>query len=189
MSDKVDVVDTTQVTQPETNEGKFTQEDVNKIVTDRLTKEQKKWFKDLGIGEDFDKESFSKFKEYQEAQKSEAQRIKEEAEAYKKKYEEVSEKVKTNEIERGLEKALNELNIDGKHSKLVSKIVDLTDVYTDTLDYEKLKVNVEKVVKEYEIQSVSTQIQVGVDKSTDKPVSSLKKFYDEKYKNNPYYKG
>jgi len=182
----------TKVTQPvvePTNEVKtFTQEELNEVVQDRLAKEKNKFAKELGIGDNFDKEGYSKFKEYQETQKTEAQKSKDEAEAWKHKYAEVSEKVKTTQIEMGLTKVLHELKVDDKQSKLISKLVDLTDVYIDELNYEKLKENVDKVIKEYDIQSVSAQVKVGVEKQSTEPKSSGTDYLDDKYKNNPYYK-
>ena len=83
----VDVIETPAEDQAtnETKENTFTQEDVNNIAAREAKKAQEKLFKELGI-EDFEdaKEGMSKFQEWQDAQKTEAEKRDEKLEALEK---------------------------------------------------------------------------------------------------------
>lgn len=74
-------VETTEATQEvQAQETKtFTQEQLDAVVRDRLTRERDKFARELGIDESFSKEKYEEFKMFQEAQKTELEKAKEQA--------------------------------------------------------------------------------------------------------------
>lgn len=165
------------------------QERIDNIVKDRLAREKTKWSKDLGIGEEFTKEGYAKFKEYLESQKSDAEKLKEKAETYETKYNELLSQRKSDKIELGVKDILSELNIDTKHLKTILKLADLSGVYDNELDTNKLKEAISKTLEE-ELPMLLTneRVKVGVEKISETPKSSGKDYLDKKYANNPYYR-
>jgi len=75
-------VETTEAT-PEVQEEKvertFTQNEIDAIVQDRLSRERNKIAKDLGIDDNWDKAKYQEFLQFQEAQKTELEKAKEQA--------------------------------------------------------------------------------------------------------------
>lgn len=57
----------------------FTQEQLDAVVKDRLARERDKFARELGIDESFSKEKYEEFKSFQEAQKTELEKAKEQA--------------------------------------------------------------------------------------------------------------
>ena len=108
------------VTEPTKSEDKtFTQEDVNNIATKEARKAQEKVFKELGI-EDFEnaKEGFKKFQEWQEEQKTDAQRQAEDLEAANKANENLESENATLKAELSALKA-------GVNTEAISDVVTL----------------------------------------------------------------
>lgn len=66
---------------PEVQESKptktFTQQELDAIIQDRLTRERNKFAKDLGIDDSFSKEKYEEFKQFQEARKTEFEKTQE----------------------------------------------------------------------------------------------------------------
>ena len=75
-------VETTEAT-PEVQEEKvektFTQNEIDAIIQDRLSRERNKIAKDLGIDDNWDKAKYQEFLQFQEAQKTELEKAKEQA--------------------------------------------------------------------------------------------------------------
>lgn len=57
----------------------FTQEQLDAIVKDRLARERDKFSRELGLDESFSKEKYEEFRQFQEAQKTELEKAKEQA--------------------------------------------------------------------------------------------------------------
>jgi len=187
------IVDTKVVTQttPDAEVKTLTQGEADKIVIDRLVRERSKWAKDLGMGDDFSKEDFSKYKQHLDDQKTDAQKNKEDAETYKTKFNDISSQLKQNKIEAGVDTILAELEVDKKHSKTILKLANLEGVYEDDLDTEKLKLAITKTLEE-ELPMLLTKerVKFGMEKQDEKkPVKQYEEVLKQKYKNNPYYKG
>jgi hypothetical protein len=167
------------------------QSQVGGIVAKETKQAIEKMLKDLGV-EDVKsaKDGLSRLKEIQEAQKTEAEKIKEEADTYKAKYGEVMEQMKNTRIEVGVKEILGELNIDIKHTKTILKLADLSEVYGDELDTEKLKLAITKTLEdELPMLLSSDRLKIGGDKPSESlPKGSAVDYLDKKYANNPYYK-
>jgi hypothetical protein len=57
----------------------FTQDQLDAVVKDRLARERDKFARELGIDESFSKEKYDEFRKFQEAQKTELEKAKEQA--------------------------------------------------------------------------------------------------------------
>jgi hypothetical protein len=78
---KVVATEATETTTQETKESTktFTQQELDAVVQDRLTRERNKFAKELGIDDSFSKEKYEEFKTFQEARKSEFEKTQERA--------------------------------------------------------------------------------------------------------------
>jgi hypothetical protein len=182
-----------QVTEPNEpkSEEMIPQSQVGGIVAKETKQAIEKMLKDLGV-EDVKsaKDGLAKLKEIQEAQKTEAERNKEEADTYKTKYEEAQNLIKSRDIDKGIQDILNELNIDTKYLNTIKKLTDLEDVYNDSLDVDKLKTNINKTIEEELPMLLSNErVKIGADKNVPEVLKSgTMDYLDKKYANNPYYK-
>lgn len=185
MEDKEKVTPTEEI---EKVEKTFSQTEVNDLIKDRLAREKDKIAKDLGIGEDFNKEEYSKYKEFIANQKTEAEKLAEENEKLKKEKEEALSLVKQSKIERVLDEVLKELTIDTKYNKTVLKLADLGEL--EDISVETMKPIIETLIEEELPMLINSEkIKVGADKTKEKEVvSGTKEYLDKKYSNNPYYK-
>ena len=154
---------------PEVEVKKFEQADVDKIVNERLAREKSKWSKDLGIGEEFSKEEYVKFKEHLNSQKTEAEKLKEELQTYKTKYNGLEGQIKQSKIENGVNTILAEFNVDSKHSNTILKLADLTGVYDNDLDTSKLKEAIQKTLEnDLPMLLTKERIKIGGEKGEEK---------------------
>lgn len=160
------------------------QSQVGGIVAKETKSAIEKMLKDLGV-EDVKsaKDGLKKFKEIQEAQKTEGEKAKEELENYKSKYEEATNQIKQSKIDSGVKDILKSLSIDEKHLKTITKLTDLSGVYEDDLDTEKLKIEIEKTLEEDLPMLLSTdRIKIGQEKGADKEVVIETNKYIDAYK-------
>lgn len=119
----------------------FTQEDVNNIAAREAKKAQEKFLKQLGI-DDFEnaKEGLKKFKEWQDSQKTEAEKQAEQLKAAEAKQAELTERATTLEAQVSALKA-------GVNADSVEDVVALAKVYVN--DDTDITAAIEKVVEKY----------------------------------------
>lgn len=168
------VVETTK-----TEEKTFTQEDVNNLVAKESKKAMEKLLRELGV-EDMKsaKEGLKKFKEIQDAQKSD----------YDKALETIEKLTKENDIYKAEKKSLEEIdsiksilkekNIDEKYAKTIKKLM------TDEINEESVMATIEEELP----MLLGTTKKIGTEKIENKPSSSIKDYLDSKYKDNPFYR-
>lgn len=119
----------------------FTQEEVNNIAAREAKKAQEKFLKQLGI-DDFEnaKEGLKKFREWQDSQKTEAEKQAEQLKAAEAKQAELAERAATLEAQVAALKA-------GVNADSVEDVVTLAKVYVnEDLD---ITAAIEKVVEKY----------------------------------------
>lgn len=194
MEVKKGTVDTTEhATEKKEVENTFTQADVNNIVARNVKEELGKVLKDLEV-EDFDnaKTALKDYKKIQDAQKSELEKALEEKNAIAEEVGKWKGMFQTKEMEMSVIDILGELEVDRSHKDILVKLVDTKAVLTDEgVNKEALKTQLTTIIEE-QLPMLRTQpsTKVGVEnKDTTPNNSSIKSMYDEKYKNNPYYKG
>ena len=162
-----------------TEEKSFTQEDVNNIVAKETKKAVEKLLKDLGVEDVISaKEGLKKFKEIQDAQKSD----------YDKALETIEKLTKENDIYKAEKKSLEEIdsiksilkekNIDEKYAKTIKKLM------TDEINEESVMATIEEELP----MLLETTKKIGTEKIENRPSSSVKDYLDSKYKDNPFYK-
>jgi hypothetical protein len=179
----------TQTTEPKVEGKTFTQEEVDNLIKDRLSREKDKFAKDLGIGEEFNKEEYSNYKKFIESQKTEAQKLADKVAILEKEREDALRLVKQSKIEKEVENVLKSLEVDTKHSKTILKLVDLSEM--QEIDAEFIKSAITNTINEELPMLINSEkIKIGSEKQEDKkPTSTVSDYLKEKYKNNPYYKG
>lgn len=175
------------VVETKTEENNFTQEDVNNIVAKETKRAVEKLLKDLGV-EDVKsaKEGLSKFKEIQDAQKSDYDKALERIETLEKENETLekenndykAEKKSRDDID-SIKSILKEKNIDEKYAKTIKKLM------TDEISEESVMATIEEELPM--LLNVET-VKIGTEKQENKPSSSLSDYLDKKYKDNPFYK-
>jgi len=188
MENKEKTVTPTELEKVEKVEEKtLTQKEVNDLIIERVKREKDKFAKDLGIGEDFNKEEYTKYKEFINNQKSEAEKLAEENAKLKEEKQQALLEVRNSKIERTTEEVLKELEVDTKYVKTILK---LADVSIEEISTETLKPIIQKVIEEELPMLVNNEkIKIGVEKTEDKkPSSGIKDYLDKKYSSNPYYK-
>jgi hypothetical protein len=188
MENKEKTVTPTEVEETEkVVEKTLTQKEVDDLIIERVKREKDKFAKDLGIGEDFNKEDYKKYKEFIDNQKSEAEKLAEENAKLKEEKQQALLEVRTSKIERTTEEVLKELEVDTQYVKTILKLanVDVEEISTETL-----KPIIQKVIEEELPMLINNEkIKIGADKPEDKKtVSGVKDYLDKKYANNPYYK-
>jgi len=187
------VTEPVEITKPEdkTFEGfKGTNQDVANMIAKAKKEAIEEMLKnDLGV-EDVKsaKEGLKKFKEIQEAQKTDAEKLAERNAQLEKERDEALKEVRNSKIERITDNVLKELNIDAKYSKTVLKLANFADI--QDISSETLKPIIEKTIsEELPILINEEKTKIGVDKPDEKmPKSGYKDYLDKKYANNPYYK-
>lgn len=165
----------------------LTQKEVDELIIERVKREKDKFAKDLGIGEDFNKEDYKKYKEFIDNQKTVADKLAEENAKLKEEKQQALLEVRNSKIERTTEEVLKELEVDTKYVKTILK---LANVDVEEISRETLKPIIEKVIEEELPMLINNEkIKIGADKPEDKKmVSGVKDYLDKKYANNPYYK-
>lgn len=175
----------TPVIEQEVKENTFTQADVSNVVAKNVKEERAKILKELGI-EDIDnaKEALKAYKELQEKQKSDLDKINELKGSLEQENATLKAQLKAIDTEKRLNKVLNEMQIDGQYHKALSKLIpEAPD------DDKELKELITATVKEF-LPSAIEQKDVGVPKGKDKaPESGTTQYLNEKYKNNPFFRG
>lgn len=167
------------VAETKTEEKTFTQEDVNNLVSKESKKAMEKLLRELGV-EDMKsaKEGLKKFKEIQDAQKSD----------YDKALETIEKLTKENDIYKAEKKSLEEIdsiksilkekNIDEKYAKTIKKLM------TDEINEESVMTTIEEELP----MLLENTKKIGTEKNENKISSSTKDYLDKKYKDNPFYK-
>jgi hypothetical protein len=186
MENKEKAVTPTELEEVEKVEKTLTQKEVDELIIERVKRERDKFAKDLGIGEDFNKEEYKKYKEFIDNQKSASEKLMEENAKLKQEKELALLEVRNSKIERTTEEVLKELEVDTKYVKTILK---LANVDVKEISRETLKPIIEKVIEEELPMLINNEkIKIGVDKPEDKKiVSGTKDYLDKKYANNPYY--
>lgn len=165
----------------------LTQAEVDELIKDRLAREKNKFAKELGIGEDFNKDDYKKYLDFLSNQKTETEKLTERNAQLEKERDEALKEVKNSKIERITDNVLKELSIDTKYSRTVLKLADFADI--QDISNETLKPIIEKTINEELPMLINEEkTKIGVDKPEDKKiVSGAKDYLDKKYANNPYY--
>ena len=106
----------------------FTQEELNNIISERLQKERSSWIKELGVDDvKSAKEALKKLKEIEDANKSEAEKLKAELDEMKNNYSKAETKnllILNNVNPEKIERALKIVNAyDGELSEKVSSFI------------------------------------------------------------------
>ena len=158
----------------------FTQEDVNNLVAKESKRAVEKLLKELGV-EDVKsaKEGLSKFKEIQDAQKSDYDKALETIEKQAKEIDMYKAEKKSREEIDSIKSILKEKNIDEKYAKTIKKLM------TDEISEESVMATIEEELPM--LLNVET-VKIGTEKKENKPSSSISDYLDKKYKDNPFYK-
>lgn len=124
---------------------------------------------DLGV-EDVKsaKDGLKKFREMQDAQKTDLQKAQEEAESWKTKYSTLESQFKEKELDENLTNTLKDLEVDTNKKGLVKKLIDTTDLFTDKgLNIDELKSRISKVIDEELPELKGTVEKIGVEKQDE----------------------
>jgi uncharacterized protein YjaZ len=171
-------------TEKEKSEEMIPQSQVNGIVAKEVKNAIEKLLKDdLGV-EDVKsaKDGISKFKEMQEAQKTDLQKLQDRLKELEEENATLKSEKKDREDIDNISSILKEKNIDTKYSKTIKKLIGPVEKINEELVLKTINEELPMLVSEEDIK-------VGTDKQPDKKIESGTKVYlDEKYKNNPYYK-
>ena len=169
------VVETTK-----TEENTFTQEDVNNLVAKESKRAVEKLLKELGV-EDVKsaKEGLKKFKEIQDAQKSDYDKALETIEKLTKENDTYKAEKKSRDDIDSIKSILKEKQIDEKYAKTIKKLM------TDEISEESVMATIEEELPM--LLNVET-VKIGTEKKENKPSSSISDYLDKKYKDNPFYK-
>ena len=177
------VVDTTK-TEDKTLEGfKGTNQDVANMIAKAKKEAIEEVLKnDLGVDDvKSAKEGLKKFRETQEAQKTDLQKAIERAEKAETLIAiyEVKEKDR-NDIDI-INEILKEKSIDTKYSKTIKKLIGSVEKIDEELVLKTINEELPMLINE-------EKTKIGVDKPEDKKIiSGAKDYLDKKYANNPYY--
>lgn len=185
------VVEQTTVTETEKTEEKLIpQSQVNGLIAKESKIAVEKLLKDLGVT-DFEsaKDGLSKFKEMQDAQKTNEERLAEEKARLEAELIQTRQEARQIKIDRVLDDILTELEIDKAYSKTILKLTDLSSV--EDINKENLKAVIENTINEELPMLVKGEkIKVGATGgSEDKLPAGTNDYLREKYKNNPFFKG
>ncbi len=173
---------------PEEKPNTFTQEDVSNVVAKNVKEERAKILKELGLENVEDignaKEALKAYKELQEQRKTDLDKAIEKATALEVENATLKAKDKAFETEKKLNKVLDEMKIENQYHKTIIKLIPEVPE-----DEKELKDLITSTIKEY-LPGVIEAKDVGFEKKKEKsPEGSGKQYLNEKYKNNPYYKG
>lgn len=167
------------VAETKTEEKTFTQEDVNNLVSKESKKAMEKLLRELGV-EDMKsaKEGLKKFKEIQDAQKSDYDKAMEKIELLEKENNEYKAEKKSREDIDSIKSILKEKQIDEKYAKTIKKLI------TDEISEESVMSTIEEELP----MLLENTKKVGTEKNEYKISSSINDYLDKKYKDNPFYK-
>lgn len=147
-----------------------------------------KLLKDLGV-EDFKsaKDGLTKFKEMQEAQKTNAEKLVERLNLAEQELTTYKSQEQTRKVQDSIKEVLTSLEIDTKYAKTIQKLTDLSNV--EEINAENIKSLIENTINEELPMLISGEkVKIGGEKTEVKPTSTVKNYLDDKYKNNPFYK-
>ena len=156
-----EVQETTEVKEQRT----FTQNELDAIIQDRLSRERAKISKDLGINDTWDKEKYQEFLQYQESQKTELERAKEQA-----------QKLEAEKLELLAER--ERITEEFAAAKLGIKPEALVDALAlaKIKDGESIEDKLSKVLEEYPVfkmNNTTTAVKtIGSEKKDERPSSS-----------------
>lgn len=186
-------IETKNTGNPEEKLNTFTQEDMNNIVAKNVKEERTKILKELGI-ENVDnyKKSLEAFNKYQDSQKTELQKLQDESKIKDDTILNLTNKLKNIENGKKVDKLLKDMSIDLIYSETIIKLMDKEEL-TDDINDKDLKAIINKTIETY-LPNLKTNVEdkkkVGFEKPIEQiPVGSNKKYLDNKYKSNPFYKG
>lgn len=165
------------------------QSQVNGIVAKETKAAIEKMLKDLGV-EDVKsaKEGLNKFKELQEAQKTESEKLAERNAELEATITSTRQEARTIKIERVVDDILSELSIDKNYAKTILKLTDLSSI--EDISKENLKTVIEKTINEELPMLVKGEtLKIGaVPMNDDKLPTGTIGYLDKKYEGNKYYK-
>jgi len=177
------VVDTTK-TEDKTLEGfKGTNQDVANMIAKAKKEAIEEVLKnDLGVDDvKSAKEGLKKFRETQEAQKTDLQKAIDRAEKAETLIAKYEVKEKDREDMDSISEILKSKEIDTKYSKTVKKLIGSVEKIDEELVLKTINEELPMLINE-------EKTKIGVDKPEDKKIiSSAKDYLDKKYANNPYY--
>lgn len=173
---------------PEVKPNTFTQEDVSNIVAKNVKEERAKILKEFGIENVEEignaKEAIKAQRELQEQRKTDLEKAQEKMSAIEIENATLKARIKETETRERLARVLDELKVDPQYHKAVLKLV--ADAPEDDKELKEL---VSSTIKEF-LPGVLDQKDVGFEKKPEKkPESGTKQYLNDKYKNNPFYRG
>ena len=182
MADVKEIEITTEV--EEKKENLFTQDDVSRVVAKNVKEERAKILKELGIEETEDaKKALKAYKEWQDTQKSELDKIKEERDALANETATYKNQLKAIETEKTVTKVLTDMSIESQYHKTIMKLIP------EVPETEKeLKELITSTIKEF-LPGIVEAKDVGFEPKPKKVESGSKQYLNDKYKNNPWFKG
>jgi hypothetical protein len=183
------------VTEPAVDETTKTEEmipqsQVNGIVAKETKQAIEKLIKDLGV-EDVKsaKDGLSKLKEMQEAQKTETEKLAEKNAELEETLTIAQLEARTIKIEMIVDEILTEMEIDKNYKKTILKLTDVSGI--EEISKENLQLVIETTIKdELPMLIKGETLKVGVEaNNVDKIPTGTSEYLQDKYKNNPYFKG
>lgn len=173
---------------PEEKINTFTQADVSNIVAKNVKEEKAKLLKELGIENVDDlgktKEALKAYKELQDQQKSDLEKLSEVKGTLEQENATLKAQLKAIEDEKKLNKVLGDMQIESTYHKAIAKLIP-----TLPEDDKELKELITSTIKEF-LPNVLESKDVGFEKKPEKkPISGQGQYLNEKYKNNPFFKG
>ncbi len=166
------------------------QSQVNGIVAKETKQAIEKLIKDLGV-EDVKsaKDGLSKLKEMQEAQKTETEKLAEKNAELEATLTIAQLEARTIKIEMIVDEILTEMEIDKNYKKTILKLTDVSGI--EEISKENLQLVIETTIKdELPMLIKGETLKVGVEaNNVDKIPTGTSEYLQDKYKNNPYFKG
>lgn len=189
---KKEVEETTEKTTEENSQknNTFTQEDMSNIVAKNVKEAREKLLKDLGV-EEFDdaKKAVKDLKQRREAEMTEAEKLKQENETLLNKVSEFEQDKKNTNLKTTVNEILSSMEVDTNKSSVIMKLVSQEDLFEDgELNKNELQSRITKTLKEELPELIKTK-KVGNEQKEQPIKSDAKSYLNNKYKNNPYYKG
>ena len=189
---KKEVEETTEKTTEENSEkhNTFTQDDVNNVVAKNVKEAREKLLKELGV-EEFDdaKKAVKDLKQRREAEMTEAERLKKHNEELTEKISQFETEKRNTNLKTTVNEVLSSMEVDTSKSSVIMKLVDQENLFEDgELNKNELQSRITKTLKEELPELIKTK-KVGVEQKEAPTKSDAKSYLNDKYKNNPYYKG
>jgi len=167
-------------------ENTFTQEDVSNVVAKNVKDERAKLLKELGIEDVANgKKALAEYKKFQDSQKTELEQLQESSKTKDSEIQRLNSEISNFKNKQKLGKTLGDLSIDPTYTETVFKLMEMPEDVSDK-DFKSL---VESTIETY-LPHLKEVKKVGAEKPNEtKPKGSTKDYLDQKYKNNPFFKG